>query len=129
MKKYNTRKDVPEKYKWDLTDFYKDEEDFENSFKDLQIKTENLKLATAIHKYNHKFEALENAMKNAVKLESKTEFAQEIGIILNEVEETSKNFAKATAVNKLKLPETNIPGIDNMFKYMQEEAIKNNINY
>ena len=43
MKKYNTRKDVPEKYKWDLTDFYKDEEDFENSFKDLQIKTENLK--------------------------------------------------------------------------------------
>lgn len=43
MKKYNTRKDVPEKYKWDLTDFYKDEEDFENSFKELQIKTENLK--------------------------------------------------------------------------------------
>jgi len=28
MRKYNSRKDVPEKYKWDLTDFFKDENDF-----------------------------------------------------------------------------------------------------
>ena len=33
MKKYNSRKDVPEKYKWDLSDFYKDENDFTNSYK------------------------------------------------------------------------------------------------
>ena len=28
MQKYNSRKDVPDKYKWDLKDFYKDEKDF-----------------------------------------------------------------------------------------------------
>ena len=94
-----------------------------------EIKTENLKLATAIHKYNHKFEALELAMKNALNLESKEEFTNELSVILKEVGGTSKNFAKATEVTRNKLPETNIPGIDNMFKYMQEEATKNNINF
>lgn len=94
-----------------------------------EIKNENLKLATAIHKYNHKFEALELAMKNAINLESKTEFAEELSIILKDAKETSKNFAEATEVNIAKLPETKIPGIDNMFKYMQEEARKNNINF
>ena len=33
MEKYNSRKDVPDKYKWDLTDFYKDDKDFEENFK------------------------------------------------------------------------------------------------
>ena len=94
-----------------------------------EIKEENLKLATAIHKYNHKFEALELAMKNALSLESKTEFAEELAVILKEAEETSNNFANETEVKTNKLPETNIPGIDNMFKYMQEEARKNNINF
>ena len=28
MQKYNSRKDVPDKYKWDLKEFYKDEKDF-----------------------------------------------------------------------------------------------------
>ena len=28
MQKYNSRKDVPDKYKWDLKDFYKDEKEF-----------------------------------------------------------------------------------------------------
>ena len=32
MEKYNSRKDVPEKYKWDLTDFFKDEEDFKSNY-------------------------------------------------------------------------------------------------
>ena len=32
MKKYNSRKDVPEKYKWDLSDFYKDEDDFKTNY-------------------------------------------------------------------------------------------------
>lgn len=94
-----------------------------------EIKSENLKLATAIHKYNHKFEALELAMKNSLKKESKTEFAEELSVILKEAKETSKNFAEATKVNTVKLPETNIVGIDNMLKYMQEEARKNNINF
>lgn len=33
MEKYNNRNEVPEKYKWDLTEFYKDEEDFIKNYK------------------------------------------------------------------------------------------------
>lgn len=33
MQKYTCRKEVPEKYKWDLTDFFKNEKEFENSLK------------------------------------------------------------------------------------------------
>ena len=52
-----------------------------------------------------------------------------ISVILKESEETLKNFAKEVEVNTNKLPLTNIAGIDKMFKYMQEEAAKNNINF
>jgi len=93
------------------------------------LKSENLKLATTIHKYNHKFSSLESAMKNAIDIDNKTEFANELSIILKETADTIENFSKEVCVNKNKLPLTNIPGIDNMFKYMQEEAIKNNINF
>lgn len=94
-----------------------------------EIKAENLKLATAVHKYNSKFESLEHAMKRTLSLDSKTEFANEISVILKESEETLRNFAKEVEVNTNKLPLTNIAGIDKMFKYMQEEAAKNNINF
>ena len=33
MKKYKNRADVAEKYKWDLTDLFKDDKDFEKSYK------------------------------------------------------------------------------------------------
>ena len=94
-----------------------------------EVKAENLKLATAIHKYNKKLSSLEFAMKNALELETNTEFANELSVILEETKETAENFAKETEVNTNKLPLTNIPGIDNMFKYMQEEARKNGINF
>ena len=32
MNKYKSRKDVPDKYKWDLSDFFKNEEDFNKNF-------------------------------------------------------------------------------------------------
>jgi len=32
MQKFNSRSEVPEKYKWDLTDFFKDENEFEESY-------------------------------------------------------------------------------------------------
>ena len=32
MKSYSSRKEVPEKYKWDLTEYFKDEKDFENTY-------------------------------------------------------------------------------------------------
>lgn len=94
-----------------------------------ELKSENLKLATAIHKYNKKLSSLEFAMKNVLESENKTEFANELSVILEETKEASKNFAKETQINVNKLPLTNNTGIDNMFKYMQEEARKKNINF
>lgn len=94
-----------------------------------EIKAENLKFANTIHKYNHKFESLEFAIKKVLELDNKTEFANEIAVILEESKNTAKNFAKETEVDTRKIPLTNINGIDTMFKYMQEEAIKNNIQF
>ncbi len=36
MKTYQTRDDVPQKYKWDLTSFFKDEEEFNQSLNELE---------------------------------------------------------------------------------------------
>lgn len=43
MEKYNTRSDVPEKYKWDLTEFYTDEKEFEKEYKKTTKLVDNLK--------------------------------------------------------------------------------------
>lgn len=94
-----------------------------------EIKEENLRLATAVHKYNHRLSALELAMKEAISNNLNTEFANELSVILKETDEISKSFAKESNVVKNNLPLTNVPGVDNMFKYMQEEAIKSNINF
>ena len=55
MISYKTRKDVPEKYKWDLTDFYVSEEDF----------NENLKLAKELISSLEKYKG---CTKNGTKL-------------------------------------------------------------
>ena len=36
MKKYNSRSEVEEKYKWDLSEYFKSEEEFEKCFKDME---------------------------------------------------------------------------------------------
>ena len=94
-----------------------------------EIKQENIKLADVVHKYNNRLSAVENALEDAISKNMNTEFANELSVILSETKEIAKNFAKESEVTKLKLPLTNIPGIDNMFKYMQKEAIDNNINF
>lgn len=43
MTKYQNRNEVPEKYKWDLTAFFKNEEDFNKSFQKLKKDIEALK--------------------------------------------------------------------------------------
>ena len=93
------------------------------------IKKENLRLAKAIHKYNNRLCALELGAKNLIEKSDKTEFADELCCILKETKEISKCFSEETTIIKTKLPVTSITGIDNMFKYMQKEAIKNNINF
>lgn len=42
MQKYNSRKDVPEKYKWDLNDFYKNEEEFDKDYQKCEENIEKL---------------------------------------------------------------------------------------
>lgn len=94
-----------------------------------EVKEENLNFATTIHKYNKKISALEYIIKNRLEQETNTEFANELAIILKETKETAENFAKETEIKTNKIPETNVPGIDTMLKYMQEEARKKNINF
>lgn len=43
MQKYNCRQDVPEKYKWDLSDFFKNDAEFEKSFKECEKIVDELK--------------------------------------------------------------------------------------
>ena len=43
MQKYESRKDVTEKYKWDLTDLFKDDEEFETSYKKTKDNISKLK--------------------------------------------------------------------------------------
>lgn len=93
------------------------------------IKEENFRLAKVIHKYNHRLSALELGIKNTIKRNTETEFADELFYILKETEDISKNFSNEVIVKNKKLPSTNVIGIDNMFKYMQEEANKSNINF
>ena len=42
MQKYNSRKEVPEKYKWDLTPFFKDEKEFDKVLNETKKKIEEL---------------------------------------------------------------------------------------
>ena len=43
MNKYKSRNDVPEKYKWDLTDFYKNDEEYDKELNDVKVKIDELK--------------------------------------------------------------------------------------
>ena len=105
-------------------------EEIEEHLKTIEeVKAENLKLATAVHKYNHRISALEKALRDTAKNANNTEFAEEISVFLKETEDISKGFAKESEVITKTLPLTHIAGIDNMFKFMQEEAINSGINF
>ena len=43
MQTYNSRKEVPDKYKWDLTSFFKDDNDFKKAVDSLKVKIDELK--------------------------------------------------------------------------------------
>ena len=66
-----------------------------------EIKEENLKLAETIHKYNNRLSALELGIANALKNNNKTEFANELGLMLEETKELSKNFAEETYLKQI----------------------------
>lgn len=101
----------------------------ENKKEIKDVKEENLKLAEVVHRYNNRLSAIEMALEETINKNTNLEFSNELSIILKETKEISKNFAKESEIVKNILPTTNIPGIDNMFKYMQNEAINNNIKF
>lgn len=94
-----------------------------------ELKEENIKLAEAVHKYNNRLSAVEMALENAINKSTNSEFSNELSVILDDTKEISKNFSKESETIKHKLPNTNISGIDNMFKYMQKEALESNIDF
>lgn len=96
------------------------------------LKDNNLQLSTIIHKYNNRFSALENAIIKTLNQNNNTEFSSELTTMLDNLNTMSKDFSKEVLnnTNKCKnLPKTNIQSIDNIFEYMAEEAIRNNINF
>ena len=108
MKNYNSRKEVPEKYKWDLSDFYKNDEEFKKDYNEL------IKLIPKLKEYKNKlkdpsklYEFLELNMKTFILLYNLHVYAFvlndiELGVeknikLLSKMENTSLNFSKTTS--------------------------------
>lgn len=91
------------------------------------VQSENVRLASTIHKYNSRISALERSVNKAIS-NMNTEFANELSVMLNETQAISKELEEQTKKN-INVPSTGIFGIDNMFQFMNEECIKNNINF
>ena len=67
MEKYNTRADVPEKYKWDLTDFYSSDEEFEKEYANTVNLVNNLNnYVGCTEDANKLYEFLENDINASV---------------------------------------------------------------
>lgn len=54
MEKYKCRKNVPDKYKWDLSDLFKNDKDFEDSFNMVREEISNIKKYKGCTKNNDK---------------------------------------------------------------------------
>lgn len=82
-----------------------------------------------ISRINHEFYNRQKALEQKVK-EMEIEASSEIGV-LDRIENLSKEYSKnlEDIKGKDKLPLTKIPEIDDMFKYMQTECSKNNIEF
>lgn len=93
-----------------------------------EVKQENYHLASVIHKYNHRINAIEKALSKSIQTNENTEFANELAPLLEETKNISQNFTNETTIIQ-ELPKTNIFGIDNMLSYMADEARKHNIHF
>ena len=71
MEKYKSREDVPDKYKWDLSSFYKNDDEFNNDVNEVIKLNENIdKYKGKINNSNYLLEFLENNVKLSAKLEN-----------------------------------------------------------
>lgn len=92
-----------------------------------ELKEQNLKLATTIHKYNHRLSALENSIRKVMD-SSNTEFAKELAVVLEQTKKVKTQFAEETKVS-VALPTTNVVAVDNMLEYMKNECEKCGIDF
>jgi len=91
------------------------------------VKAENIRLASIIHKYNSRISALERSVTQAMS-NMNTEFAGELSVMLDETKSLAGELEEQTKRN-VNVPSTGIYGIDNMFKFMYDECINNDINF
>ena len=86
MKKYKSRDEVPEKYKWDLTDFFKNEKEFQKEYKIIKKEIDNLKKYVGCTKDSNKlYEFLDKDINTLSRLENLYIYAylindQELGV-------------------------------------------------
>ncbi len=108
MQKYNSRKEVPKKYQWDLTEYFKDEDDFEASYKKAQIGIKELdKYKNCFENQKKVYEYLQKEIETLVLVQDLFIYAttmddQEVGVASNierknKVEHLDTAFSKATS--------------------------------
>lgn len=94
-----------------------------------ELEKENIEINKINHTLSHKQKALEHKIN---KLLMNTEIANEITTTeKNEIKESLENISKEIHKEKVNvsLKKTEIPNIDNMLELMQEECIKNKIEF
>lgn len=107
-----------------------DKEEIANKDKKIQeLSDEKFKISKLNHEFYHRQKSLELAVEEFVK-NSKSEASDEIGI-MDKIQSLSKEYSGKVEEIKTadRLYTTNIPEIDDMFKYMQSECKNNNIDF
>ena len=107
-----------------------DKEEIANKDKKIQeLSDEKFKISKLNHEFYHRQKSLELAVKEFVS-NSKSEASDEIGI-MDKIQSLSKEYSGKVEEIKTadRLYTTNIPEIDDMFKYTQSECKNNNIDF
>lgn len=109
-------------------------EDYEEKIKQKdeiikELSEEKFKISKVNHEFYNRQKSLEKAVKDFINNTS-TEMGNELTII-NKINNLSKEYSnKMEKIKQVeKLPLTDVEEIDEMFKYMQSECIKNNIDF
>ncbi len=127
MQKYNSRKEVPKKYQWDLTEYFKDEDDFEASYKKAQIGIKELdKYKNCFENSKKVYEYLQKEIETLVLVQDLFIYAtimddQEVGVTSsierkNKVEHLDTEFSKATGFFAPELLKLSSIQYDELFK-------------
>lgn len=122
-----------------LNYYYKDNlkektiEELESEIKQQHIINKKItsdleKIASINHTYTSRISALESWAKNI----DNEEFSSELSIVKNTINDLSTEYydeLSKSSTSCPELPQTNLPPIDNMIKYMHKLLIKDNINF